>query len=256
MTERLYPIDAGMCSLLTTSYEAGACLELLLSKGSLWRIRSEQRRKIVQDEQPNMTLLDVLDRAKRLSLKDRLKLAVVLATALLHLKDSRWLADDWTKRSVAFMMLNGAVDVCRPYLASTFPSHAALAVDQPDLNLLHPSPALLGLGIMLLEIGMSTPIEQARSEEELVSGNISVNTDLFTAIRVLEQSEGDLHVKYRAAVHACLRCHFVPMDAAPDFDDEEIRRLVYVNVVQPLEMDLYEGWGVRPDDLWIHDPIR
>lgn len=238
-----------MCTLIKNSYRSDVCLELLQNRDSLRHIRSSRRRTKVQEPQPSTTLHDVLCGAKRLTNKDRRQLAVILANALLHLKDSLWLEDNWTNKDVCFMVVNDSIDFCRPYLASGF-SNAANQNDDPDSFQLHQSPALLHLGIILLELGISTPIEAKRLDGDLVDGNVNVNTDLSTAERVLEQSVDELHDGYRAAVQACLDCKFVPADGSFDFDNEAFRRSVYEHVVKPLEMELYYGWKLKPEDLW------
>lgn len=240
-----------MCSLIDNTYHSNVVLEMMLNKDSLWQIRSSRPRAKVQEPQPDTTLQHILSSAKRLREKDRRRLAVILANALLHLKDSHWIADNWTKRDICFMIMGDEIDFSRPYLASKFPRRADSGdTDNPSLMQLHQSPALLGLGVMLLELGISAPIETKRLDEDLMEGIVGVNTDLITAERVLNESVDDLHYGYRAAVKACLDYEFVPPDGSFDFSDDTFRSLVYKHVVQPLEMELYHGWKIKVKDLW------
>ena len=241
------PIDT-MCGLMNTVYQSGAVLEVMLHNDSLWHIKPTRPREKVQG---STSLQDLLSRAKKLSEKDRRSLAVLLANALLYLKDSRWLDDHWTKKDICFITSTGEdFDIGRPYLESNFKeSLASAAANEPDLLQLHQCPPILGLGVMLLELGLSAPIEKLRLEDDTVNGTVNPNMDIITAGRVLSESEGDLHDGYRAAVQACLDCHFVP-DGSFDFADEEFRGLVYQHIVEPLETELYHGWKIKASDLW------
>lgn len=247
VTEKLGHIEA-VCTLLETAYESNSSLELMLSKNSLWYITPKRRRIRVQE---NTTLHDILDRAKKLTAKDRRTLAVILANALLHLKGSHWLQDRWTKKDVCFMgVVPGSVDVSRPYLASRFPASTYTKAEDNLDHQLHQCPPLLALGIMLLELGVSKPIEVLRLREDLVDGKVCVNTDLTTAERVLKDSVDELHDGYRTAVQACLDCTFVPPEVPLDFDNEDFRNLVHKHIVRPLELELEYGWKIKPEDLW------
>jgi hypothetical protein len=249
-TEKLNRIDT-LCQLIEKAHQNGATLEFILNKQDLWHIKPEKRSVKVQEPQPDdYTLHDLLQRSKRLSERDRRRLAVILANAVLLLKDSRWLADHWDKHDVCFMqMLDGSTDLVRPYVATQFQQAAEDL--QEDLGfVLHQCRPLLCLGIILLELGLSEPIEKQRVPDDLINGQVNVNSDLNTAERVLVESVDELHDNYRAAVAACLDCKFVPQDLECDFSNEAFRNLVHEHVIEPLETELLHGWGEKPSDLW------
>jgi len=204
----------------------------------------------------NTTLHDLLNRPKRLNLKGRRKLAVILANGLLHLKDSQWLENSWNERDICFMITHrDGVDLSRPYLASRFSNATeGEAGEDEDFLMLHQSPPLLALGIMLLELGLSKSIEELRTEDDLVDGRVTVNTNFLTAKRVLDEFRDELHDGYRAAVQACLDCDFAAPDATLDFEDQFTRTKVYQHIVEPLEAELFYGWKIKPGDLGSSDP--
>lgn len=226
-------------------------LEMMLLKNDrLVRVHSSRRRLRVR---PHTTRLSELLDSQRAKLRERRKLAVILAHALLHLKDSRWLEEHWTKEDVLFMSVDGGIDLSRPYLVSTLRNpenrHAGPSADLASQ--LHRSPPLLGLGIILLELGIAAPIETKRLQDDMPGGTVNVNTNYFTATRILEESIAELQDTYRSAVDACLDYKFVPTEGTLDFSDDGVRRWLYEHVVEPLERELKQGWGIKPEDLWL-----
>lgn len=223
---------------------------MLVQNDKLVSITPSRRRVRVR---PHTTSLrEILD-SKRTKLRERRKLAVILAHALLHFKDSRWLEENWSKEDVLFMSADDDIDLSRPYLVSTFQNpHENLAGPSTDFAIqLHRSPPLLGLGIMLLELGIAAPIEARRLQDDMTGGVVNVNTNYFTATRILEESIAELQNTYRSAVYACLDCKFVPTEGAIDFGDEKVRQSLYEHVVKPLEQELNQGWDIKPEDLWL-----
>lgn len=161
-----------MCSLVGDAYHTDTFLELMLSKDGLYHIKSSRRRVRVQEPQPRTTLHDLLSRAAtragHLSRKDRRRLAFILANAMLHLQNSMWLDDTWSKNDVCFMQsVERGIDITRPYLASTFGTTVVVQPTQSSGHL-HDCPPLLSLGITLLEIGLTEPIEGLRDPSDLV----------------------------------------------------------------------------------------
>lgn len=219
---------------------------MLLKGNALFHIESRRRRIRVQEAN---TTLDKLFNKCRPTVKDRRKLAVVLAHALLHLKESRWMKNNWTKADVCFMASeDNAIDLSRPYLASRFRESDSNTTEESDQ--LHKCRPLLELGIILLELGVSAPLDTQRTEQDLVNGHVNENTDFFTANRLLLESTEDLQDDYREAVSACLHYKFASPESSFDFGDEEFRRLIYEHVIKPLERELLHGWGTKPKDLW------
>ncbi|KAK5153115.1 hypothetical protein LTS14_007759 [Recurvomyces mirabilis] len=239
---------SAMCNLVDRAYHNGANTELLLNGQALWHIKSTSLRRKVPEPK---TLNDLLRTRKLLSRRNRHRLAVILANALLHLKDSEWLQDRWSKEEVHFMhMSDGSTDIKRPYVAVALDGSGPPQTTAGADDSIHECPPLLSLGIMLLELGISESLQRRQLKEDLVEGVATANTDFLTALRVLDESVDDLHDRYRAAVDACLNCHFLDPDIARDFSNEAFQSLVYNNIVVPLEDELLSGWNDKPEDLW------
>jgi hypothetical protein len=182
-----------------------------------------------------------------LKLRDKLILAVVLSHAAMHYSDSPWLRAGWSKEQVCFFMRPGDLepDFSRPFLTLAVTNFSAITEDAND-HLFHPSPNLLSLGILLLEIGEGSPIESHWSTEDLSDGTTpNENTNLTAALHLLEDSDQDLTVGYRSAVRACLNWNVVDGDMGGD----SLVGRIYEMIVEPLERELDYGFGIVPEQL-------
>ncbi|KAK5107685.1 hypothetical protein LTR62_000920 [Meristemomyces frigidus] len=258
------PITA-MCTLVERAHRNGVGFDLLLNndralnKDQLLHIKSNGPSARMTDSQTQTSLHDLLISRDRFTVRDRRRLAVILAHALLHLKGSHWLRDSWSKDDVRFMHLlkDGRADVRRPYVSYAAVPEAGSS-DDDATSQLHECPPLLGLGIVLLELGLSHPIDQRREEMDMMGNVPHINTNFFTAMRVLDDSEGDLQKSYWGAVQACLTCSELEVPGsgkAFDFSDDVFRGMVYEHVVAPLEAELFAGWGEKLEDLWDQDVV-
>lgn len=213
----------------------------------LYSTRAERERVRVQT--PNATLYAHLQSAQ---LMDRRILAVILAHGLLHLKESPWLEDDWSNQLYFMSSVDGKPDFKRPFLAADVrAANRSSSQDSTGANMLvHESPPLLALGVLLLELAISADIESKKSTEDILDGQIH-NTDLFTATKILRESHKQMAQGYYEAVMACLHPQrFIPPNQALDFGDETVRRLVHRHIIAPLEEELYASWPYLRDKFW------
>lgn len=216
-----------------------------------------------------MTLREMLQRSKaardnlsntaglKISLKDRRYLAVLLARSLLDFAESCWLRESWNKDTISFL----TTDVKCPYVTTEFrPRISSQAQGQPQgqtsssLLVLHPCMPLLNLGILLLEIQEDVGFIDERVESDgLVLGQIRESSNLLTAEKMLEELadhvEGGDTSDYVTAVHACLRCDWIPDEATSfSLSNEDCRMWIYRHVVVPLERNLFRGWKLTVTD--------
>lgn len=236
-----------LCKLIKESHHRGNSLRLIYKYGKLWQARS--RRKSLRIQKQIDVPLKILLPTRGMRLKDQRILAVVLAHAALHCSDGPWLCKDWSKEHITFFRHDATgIDLSRPCLAVNFTDPPFFTGDDPNPFNPHAYPSLLSLGILLLEIYLCQPIESRWSELDLIDGQPNENTNLTTAMRLLEDSEGDLYEDYRNAIKACLNCDRIwANDDSPD--PEEFRRQVYEDIVYPLEQELERGFHVKPEDL-------
>lgn len=181
-------------------------------------------------------------------LKEKTILAVVLAHAALHCSQGPWLRADWSKEHVSFFRKaeSDEPDLGRPYLTVDFGDQSEAVEVTPNIFLPPTNPALLSLGILLLEIEQGKRIESHWSPHDLTpSGLPNDNTNLTTALRLLENSEGKTYIGYRKAVKACLEWDTVHSGS----DNTDLNRRMYEAVVEPLEKELEHGFDLLPEHL-------
>lgn len=234
-----------ICTIVSQARRSNVALEVEYESNTLWH---KARRRTLRSQEPCITLDHLLRHESRRKLKEKRILAVILAHSLLHLSDSSWLKNEWDKTHISFFGSGPDQLNLKPYLKADF---QALSDDIDDSTMmqLHPSPAILALGILLLELQIWEPIENKRLPEDLTDdGSENVNTNLMTAERVFMESDDEIFENYRRAVHACLNCDFLD-EREVDFNDDGFRLLVYENIVAPLEKELYQGWKMTPTDL-------
>ncbi|KAL9623532.1 MAG: hypothetical protein Q9160_002213 [Pyrenula sp. 1 TL-2023] len=234
------------CNLINQTHLSGMSLQLLFERGKLWQTKSRIRSLKVQG-QNDISLKDLLP--LEIKLKQKRVLAVVLAHAALHCSDGPWLCRDWSKEHITFFQDDAiGLDLGRPCLAVDFQHQPSSDEEDSNLSNPHSYPALLSLGILLLEIYLCKPIESQYSPEDLIDDQPNENTNLTTAMRLLERLEDDVYEDYRTAVQACLDCDRV-LASDSDRDSEEFRKQVYEDIVFPLEQELDHGFHLKPEDL-------
>jgi hypothetical protein len=242
-----------LCSLVREPSARNISLSIEFEDGMLWRARPRRRSLCVEEPELRIPLDRLLqDSVMKMSLKEKRILAVVIAHAVLNFCESPWLDGDWDKRHISFYGHPtgiGGLDFTRPYLSTDFRDPTQASNDQAVFLTLHRSPAILALGILLLEIELCEPIESHWAEEDLDNGQPNFNTNLTAAERLLEKSVDEIYESYRMAIEACLNCDFGLLEDEASLENESFRQQVYENIVAPLEEELWHGWRLTADQL-------
>jgi hypothetical protein len=183
-----------------------------------------------------------------MSMKNQRILAVVLAHAVLHCSNGPWLCENWSKEHVCFFRNDPSwePDTSRPFLKIQFEDSSVDPQDSgysESLFSLHSNPALLSLGILLLEIYLNGPIEESWTEGDLNEGQPNGNTNLTAALRILDDRQEDIYERYRAAIRACLEWDLQGLDR------DNLPQKIYDEIVEPLEQELLHGFKITPEDL-------
>ena len=239
-----------ICTLLEQGRYNGCCLRMVVDDEKLWHIKSQSKQLSFIESLPSVSLKHLLHTSAKLPLREKRILAVILANSLLQLCESPWLGKEWNTEDISFFYRStDQIDLKRPYLSTCFQD--LQDNDDPNAMLrIHPNQSILSLGILLLEIQLGKSIESQRSSDDLIDGQtVNVNTDLTTALRLLENSVDDIYEDYRMAIQACLDCNFATADQALDLNNAEFREAVYKNIVAPLEQELYHGFKLSVKDL-------
>ena len=184
----------------------------------------------------------------RLSRLERLTIAVNLASSLLQLHATPWLNEAWSKKDIWFFRANSTsskkhVDFEQPYVSYDFAGPNATSLPscntQQANRIPHGNPSLLSLGIVLLELGLDTPIENVISEMNTSDEAAEkASTILWTAQQWENDAAGELSYSYRKVVQHCIRCFFDPLPPTTSLHDGDFMRAVSRDVIVSLQEEL------------------
>lgn len=227
-----------VCDVLAEQHDSA--LRLLVnatdSQGTLWRIRPKPRRFSSLNIYPPTTLHASLSARMLTRLKDKRVLALTFAYALLQCHASARMTELLRKESIYFYHLTAnGTDFGRPYLVTEFEPSKPSTVP-PNMSLQHRSPAILRLGILLLEIHTGTLFESLLNPIEAASQ--SANRDLEAARRLVEDLEEWCSEEYKDAIRACLEIPWVPIGEKFDLSSPEVCGGFLEQIVKPLEREL------------------
>ncbi|KAG7291261.1 hypothetical protein NEMBOFW57_001273 [Staphylotrichum longicolle] len=185
-----------------------------------------------------------------LSCRDRLQIAVILASSMVQLHGSPWLLSTGTltSRDIHFFVDNeGEVSIScgDPILVKRLTAPAPSTVmDQASQAITSKrNPALLSLGYLLLELFLGDTMESFRASAQAPTAVGNVLADYITAQKALEKATFPSE-NYRSAVSRCLQ------DIKPDnifvkFRDHSLIESYLANVEVP-EQDRSERYSPIP----------
>lgn len=189
---------------------------------------------------------------RHLSRKDRLYLALTLASSVLQLDETPWLPKYW--RGTSIFVLHGsqagsqsrAVDRLHPYVSCRISGNLAEANTpaNPGAAMYGTrSEILLSLGFMLIELCLVKRLEDLEIPEDS-ENNADVTLRRFrTATRLLPDVDSEAGTVYLDVVHRCLYCRFDPRDT--NIENSEFQKEVFNNVVVPLNRNLRIHCGLN-----------
>lgn len=231
--------------MIKEAYAHNKTLELCFDGQKLWKARPLKKQPML-DCEDGITLSTLFHVSRpKLTLKERRTLAVVLAHAILHYCESPWVTDDWNKEHVTFFLTNNVPNLGKPYLSTHFRPAITESPSETDNMYKHPNPALLALGILLVELHSCKSIEELASELEVDHGN------LYTAEKQLDRMRDNVFQGYTNAIQACLNIDYCGLDDLPSLNNDRFRKLVIERIVVPLEDELKVGFSVTPESLGV-----
>ena len=194
------------------------------------------------DPGPSLSLRRVLETG-RLSNRMKLVLAYIVARSFWQYYDSPWMESQWTSDSIHFLRESPTDDdvgssglyASRPYFAVEFDDNEANDQSMEycsGFGVIFRYPRLLGLCIMLLEIGrgQSLPIQDHGS----VEANLNETWTLSKRLADRSNSWGDFdYPDYRKAILGCLNPKLSSEESA-ETDVFARKAAIHEAVVQPL----------------------
>ncbi|KAF2656292.1 hypothetical protein K491DRAFT_757659 [Lophiostoma macrostomum CBS 122681] len=242
-----------MCSLLRRAQTKNSKLHLVYENGKLWQRKARSMSLLNIRHQKDVPFRSLLvDQSRSWKLRDKWTLAVIMAHAALHCSESHWMSENWNKDHVSFFKSDFTkdIDLRRPFLTVDFRQVPPPEPSQEEEFFSAPSyQALENLGILLLEIYLSSPIEDHYSVDDLIDGDANEHTKITTALRVWDETNGDLYEGYRNAVKTCLNWNVGNIGRG----DDDVQKLMYETIVEPLEIELERGFNLKPEDLRLVD---
>ncbi|KAK2735429.1 hypothetical protein CKAH01_01810 [Colletotrichum kahawae] len=186
-----------------------------------------------------VSLREVLERPlefPHMPVSAKLHLAAMIASSFLQLHQTPWLPDILTSRDILFLKRGAELQYEHAFVMKGLNERPE---DKPKGNNSAPSsrcPALLALGILLLELNLGRTIESLRIQYETPPpGAPRLMYDSMTAQRLLQERQMD-SLNYKSAVQRCIGGEFARSKL--DLNDEDFRQEIYEKVVALLETDL------------------
>lgn len=185
-----------------------------------------------------------------LSRRDRLYIAVTLASSVLQLDGTLWLKRQWRSGDILFLPLEDRnasaprLDFAHPYVSwkvSPEDANTALITESSRTTVAHriPSEVLFVLGITLTELCFGQNIYDMQIPED--ADTTEVLTNFNTASRLIDYVYAESGDRYGDVVRRCLKC---PPDVRnASLDNEEFQEAVFDSIVTPLRQDFEDFNG-------------
>ena len=208
---------------------------------------SYDRKPSSAEIQDSITIAELLNQQPPWSSQDikrpqRLEIALIMAKVVLQLSNCPWLKEDWTKDDIYFFRdRQGKVYFDSMALTSNFYSAKLSTRLEPLASAIsHPSrkrtkASLLSLGVLILEMWFNKSIESCSFRDRFLGPDGEENefTRFNTTQKWQEQALEEGGIDFDSLTYRCVYGDFGT--AKQDLNDEELRKAVYQEVVQPLE---------------------
>jgi hypothetical protein len=173
----------------------------------------------------------------RLSRYQRCNIASILASSLLELSTTPWLAGNSIKKEmILFRCTVSVIDSEHPYLDYVFKPHRILSSTQETTlsKRMALRSSITELGILLLELCFGQAIEdQTRLRDKyLTDGKPHADTNYLTARDWVYEVGEEAGEEMEAAIKCCVQCNF---DEILDWNNKLFIQTFYNGVIEPLE---------------------
>ncbi|ORY18207.1 hypothetical protein BCR34DRAFT_610480 [Clohesyomyces aquaticus] len=200
---------------------------------------------------PTITLREVIKKSRTITYDCRAVIAILISYSVLYMMGSTWLPPSWDSGRFRFLLdVDKMPHLRRPLIGSGFCADSDGEETIPPGEI-HQYPDILQLGILLLEIFIRCPIRSRRDDNADIGDphNITMDTDFFTAARVLDEDWKDTTTfqAYRRAVEACLYPESILADPTPGMVDPT--SYIQKEIIAPLERDLASRCNIQPHQL-------
>lgn len=182
----------------------------------------------------------------KLSRKERYSLALTLASSILYLNSTPWLANEWTARDILFHRTSDPtrpIDLNHAYLAPNVTDRLENGSKGSKQVVLKNS-FLLALAVSLLELYFGTTVEKYKEselEDEIVDASANQKYTLFTLVHIWTDSEAEnLSAAFQNAISHCMKGYG---DPTASLQDTDCLQAAVENIVLPLQEELNQFLG-------------
>ena len=171
--------------------------------------------------------------------RDRLQLAITLASSVLQLHETPWLNDDWGIDNIFFIERPGIDAYEHPFVARHFDPASSASVNAIPSSLAYviPNQTLYGLGIALIELWYGKTLAElykaGDGPQDSADAQLNFLTSFNTAFRLVSELEDEAGEMYSDAVRRCIQCDF--KSRAKNFRDVQFQTAVFEGVVAQLK---------------------
>lgn len=181
---------------------------------------------------------------KGLTRLHRLRIAVTLASSILQLCETPWLAEEWDKNDILFLQKSDGPLYDRPFvskriMAKRTATGSTASVSTIAGHQIVRNRTLFALGVLLIELHFGKPLVELRGAE--LYGQPTILQTWTIADGLVDTLYFEAGIRYGNAVRRCIRCDFDRKDT--DLQDNEFREVVYAGVVSLLEANLKDFTG-------------
>ena len=258
-------VRGDICQEVRSANSRNVGLQLFLSeREELFALQEASDRVKKRESQAMLTLNDIMIRLKPFRQKKWLRkekalLAVVLADSLLQLSSSPWSQTCWDSQTFTFKDPDYHLNLRRPYTMRHPVSKMNIHDSSNLLPTLRKNAQIHALGILLLELYLNYPIDEAAGDEFLLSPistassspiiNLNLRRSLAQDLLQEHADDDDMTPQYYEAVRFCLSPRPNPDSRSFSFEDAGFREIFFREVVANLEASLREKWEVS-DNIW------
>lgn len=200
---------------------------------SLKQLRPGPHRFRWLNKEVPLSLRESLERKQLRSLRDKRTIALAFAYAVLQFHGNDCFSEHLQKEAIYFYALtDNMVDFGRPFVKADFHHPFKPAATTLSLKVQHRNPAILNLGILLIELEKGMLFE---SLHENPNKKWSLNQNLLAARRIVASID---YPDYQQAVRACLETSWVGAGKKVDLSTDEVAKGFVKEVVEPLKREM------------------
>lgn len=232
-------------------------LKFTVENGILWNNPPEESPFPLYLSEGEISLEDFIrTRAVTLTEKTKRIIAVMLGHGVLHLHGTGWIQKSWGASNVMFYQVSSAIPI-RPYieinLVDNVPERSADGMDVSDDDedyfgnddcFAHPFPGLVMLGMMLMQLYMARTFDSFAQEFEMEDPDQLDSNAKFALATLAFKKHGStisFSEQYWHAIDRCLDPNIQCDEDGKIMDQDDLRRVIYDEIVGPLEDELGQG---------------